>query len=93
MKGELLFHILEHDGFISTSTQRKIHRRKCVSDLMPSALSQRKRRGKFLVYVGICVYSVHVGVRARDFDVICARLKLEITQKKIALKLQSEASL
>lgn len=32
MKGELLFHILEHDGFISTSAQRKIHRRKCVSD-------------------------------------------------------------
>lgn len=23
VKGELLFHILEHDGFISTSTQRK----------------------------------------------------------------------
>lgn len=32
MKGELLFHILEHDGFISTSTLRKYTREERVSE-------------------------------------------------------------
>lgn len=49
MKGELLFHILEHDGFVSVGTQRKYTE--------GSALrtdSQEKTQGRLLVWV--CVH-------------------------------------
>lgn len=43
MKGELLFHILEHDGFISASAQRKYTEGSAFQPKWPSIAFQRKR--------------------------------------------------
>lgn len=51
--------------YFQPALKRKIHRRKCVSDLMPSALSCKENGGRILSrFVGICVYTwVYMRVR------------------------------
>lgn len=55
MKGELLFHILEHDRFISTSTQKKIHTGKWDSGPhLP--LEEKCWSGSWLMGMNICLH-------------------------------------
>ncbi len=75
MKGELLFHILEHDGFYFNQRSKKNTQKEVRFGL--NALLWRKRRsGSWSV--GICVCACE---SARDCTVFCARLNTEITQE------------
>lgn len=79
VKGELLFHILEHDGFISTSTKRKytegsVFRTKCPPLSLKENSSQIFGLGMYMCMCNtMCVF-------ARNCVVICMRLANRIVQ-------------
>lgn len=61
MKGELLIHIHEHDGFISTSAQRKYTEGSVLQTKCP-LLSHKENGGQILglwasvhAHVGVCI--------------------------------------
>lgn len=54
MKAELLFHVHEHDGFISSSTQRK-YTEGSVFKTIPPLHSMLRKRWSDSWFVGICV--------------------------------------
>lgn len=81
MKGELLFHILGHDGFISTSTQRKYTEGSVFQTKRPPLPCQENAGQVLGLWACMCMQAFAcVCESARAIIVICERLNIEITQ-------------
>lgn len=71
VKGELLFHILEHGGFVSASAQRKYTEGSASQPKRPSPAFQRKRwSGSWFMGMYVPVGS-SIRESARDIAVKC----------------------
>ena len=84
-----MFHILEHDGFISTGAQMKIHRGKCALGLNALHLLAKETPLAFLVCGHQCVcVCVCVDVWACAYTCICVSANdyVVIATKGTALK-------